>query len=240
MTEGNENRPPRGALVVIAVGLFATFAAAWLSTDKPIGAVELEWDTQAAIPDSRPVSLPKGGTMQILNAEIRAAEPNVSGYQLFRVSATLEIAAHSPVGQGRVSCTIRVNRRTIATKTPKSRASFPRSSSGEDVTKQDVPEEVQVEFNSHGSELASVELNDAFTRYTTVPGVVVSWPPYKVGLQEWQWGLPSGAPKEPLELGFASIWRTTVPPSARISCTVETAAGAATARTAGALSNTGA
>ena len=199
--------------------------------------MELEWEEQAPLADSRPVELPGGGGMQIVNAEITAAEPNVSGYRLFRVSGTLEIEANSAVGQGRVSCTIRVNQRTIATKTPKSRASFPRSSSGEDVAKQDVPEQVQVEFNSHGTEIATVELNDAFTRYTTGPGIVVSWPPYRVGLQEWQWGLPDGRPKDPLELGFASIWRTTVPPSARIECTVETASGPATVRTAGTLAD---
>ncbi|MEX2107259.1 MAG: hypothetical protein WD827_00045 [Solirubrobacterales bacterium] len=236
MSEGKQNRPPRGALAVIAVGLVATVAAAWLSTDKPLGAVELEWEEKAPIADSRPVAIPGGGQMKIVDAEIRAAEPNVSGYQLFRISSTLAIDANSAVGQGRVSCVIRVNKRTIATKTPKSRASFPRSSSGEDVAKQDVPEQVQVEFNSHGTEIATVELNDAFTRYTTIPGIVVSWPPYRVGLQEWQWGLPKGQPEDAVELGFASIWRTTVSPSAHIGCTVETAGGTATVRTEGALS----
>lgn len=221
--------------MVIAVGLFATVVAALLSTSKPLGAVELEWEERAPMADSQPAELPGGGGMQIVEAEIRAAEPNVSGYRLFRVSGTLAIEANSAVGQGRISCTIRVNQRTIATKTPKSRASFPRSSSGEDVAKQDVPEQVQVEFNSHGTEIATVELNDAFTRYTTGPGIVVSWPAYRIGRQEWQWGLPDGRPQDPLELGFASIWRTTVTPSARIECTVETAGGKATVRTAGTL-----
>jgi hypothetical protein len=236
VTKDKDSKPPRGALAVIAVGLIATVAAAWLSTDKPLGAVELEWEEAAPLRDSQPSAIPGGGAMQLINAEIRAAEPNVSGYQLFRVSAILEIDANSAIGQGRVSCTIRVNQRTIATKTPKSRASFPRSSSGEDVAKQDVPEQVQVEFNSHGTEIATVELNDAFTQYTTGPGIVVSWPPYRVGRQEWQWGMPDGRPKETLELGFASIWRTTVTPSAHVGCTVETVAGEATVRTAGALS----
>jgi hypothetical protein len=235
MAEGQDNRPPRGALAVIAVGLIATIAAAWLSTDKPLGSVELEWDEKAPIADSRPAAIPGGGGMQIVDAGIRASEPNDSGYQLFRVAAILRIDAHSAIGQGRVNCTIRVNRRTIATKTPNSRASFPRSSSGEDVAKQGVPEQVQVEFNSHGAEIASVDLNDAFARYTTGPGIVVSWPPYRVGLQAWQWGLPDGRPKETLELGFASIWRTTVPPSTHIGCTVKTASGTATVRTAGTL-----
>lgn len=235
MASKPDSRPPRGALAVIAVGLVATLAAALLSTDKPIGGVELDWEEKAPLPDSRQVGIPGGGEMQIVDAGIRAAEPNISGYRLFRVAAILRMAENSAVGQGRVSCAIHVNRRTIATKTPKSRTSYPRSSSGEDVAKQDIPEQVQVEFNSHGTEIASVELGDAFRQYTTIPGIVVSWPPYRPSVQEWQWGLPDGRPEEQLEMGFASIWRTTTTPSTHIGCEIETAAGTATVRTAGTL-----
>jgi hypothetical protein len=38
-----------------------------------------------------------------------------------------------------------------------------------------------------------------------------------------------------LRLGFASIWRTTATPGAKITCTVETGAGSAIVRTAGQL-----
>ena len=64
---------------------------------------------------------------------------------------------------------------------------------------------------------------------------MVSWPPYKQALQEWQWGLPDGRPEGTLELGFASLWRTTTAPTVSISCTTETGAGKATARTGGQL-----
>ncbi len=220
--------------MVIAVGLVATVAAALLSTDKPIGGVELEWQDKAPLEDSRPAAIPGGGEIQIVEAGIRASEPNFSGYRLFRVAAVLEIAPNSAVGQGRVSCATHV-RRAIPTKTPNSRASYPHSSSGEDVAKQDVPEQVQVEFNSHGAEVAAVELGDAFRRYTTAPGIVVSWPPYRLGLQEWQWGLPKGRLKDGVKLGLASIWRTTATPWARVECRVETAAGTASVSTAGSL-----
>jgi hypothetical protein len=236
MNAGTKTRPPRGALAVIAVGLFATVAAALLSTDKPLGAVALEWDVETPIANSKPVAIAGGGGMQISNAAIRAAEPNLSGYRLFRVAAVLKIDAGSAIGQGRLSCRTNVPRRTIPAQTPGSRASYPRSSSGEDLAKQEpVSDTVLVEFNSHGTELASVELGDAFSRFTTEPGLLVSWPSYHPATQVWQWGLPDGRPGEPLELGFASIWRTTVPPSARISCTIETAIGKATTRTAGKL-----
>jgi hypothetical protein len=235
MNAGTETGPPRGALAVIAVGLLATIAAALLSTTKPLGAVALEWEGRTALPDSREVAIPGGGAMQIVDVEIRDSEENVSGYRLFRVSAVLEIEAGSAVGQARVNCRTDVPRRTIPAKTPNSRASYPRSSSGEDLRKQDVPEDVQVEFNTHGTEIATLELDDAFARYVNGPDVVASWPPYRQALQEWQWGLPDGRPTETLELGFASIWRTTTSASSKVTCTVATAAGEATAGTAGAL-----
>jgi hypothetical protein len=227
--------PPRGALAVIAFGLLVTVAAWLLSTNKPLGAVALEWEAEAPIPGSREVEIPGGGAMRITNAQISASEENVAGYKLFRVSAILKIDAGSAVGQARVNCRTDVPRRTIPAKTPGSRASYPRSSSGEDLLKQDFPDEILVEFNSHGTDVASLEFDDALSRFVNQPGVVVSWPPYKQALQEWQWGLPSGPLEKTLELGFASVWRTTTPPTVSIVCTTETAAGSATARTAGRL-----
>jgi hypothetical protein len=231
-----EDRPPRGALAVVAVGLLATVVASLLSTTKPLGAVALEWESEAPIPSSKSVEIPGGGAMQIVNARITGSEENVAGYKLFRVSATLRIDAGSAVGQARVNCRTDVPRRTIPAKTPKSRASYPRSSSGEDLLKQDFPDDILVEFNSHGTDVASLEFDDALDRFVNMPGVLVSWPPYRQALQEWQWGLPDGRPETPLELSFASVWRTTTTPTVRVSCETETAAGAARAETGGRLS----
>lgn len=236
MDAGSDNRPPRGALAVVAVGLVATVAAALLATDKPIGsAAELFWEAKTPLPDSGQASLPGGGSIGISEAGIRVTEPNFSGYRLYRVAAVLTISAGSAVGQGRVRCATRVPGSALVAHTPGSRAAYPRSSSGESLTKQDVPEVVLVEFNSHGTDLAVLALKDAFDTFTDRRGVVVSWVPYRKGVQEWQWGLPRRRPGRPLELGFASFWRTTATPAARIACTVETAAGSATVRTAGKL-----
>jgi hypothetical protein len=230
-----DTRPPRGALAVIAVGLLATVAAALLSTTKAIGPVGLEWEKTVPIANSRDVEIPGGGAMRIAKAQISASEENVAGYKLFRVSAILKIDAGSAVGQARVHCRTDVPRRTIPAKTPGSRASYPRSSSGEDLLKQDFPEEIVVEFNSHSTDVASLEFDDALSRFVNQPGVVVSWPPYRQALQEWQWGLPDGRPEQPLELGFASVWRTRTPPTVSIVCATDTAAGTATAKTGGHL-----
>jgi hypothetical protein len=236
MDAGKDNRPPRGALAVIAVGLIATLAAALLATDEAGGsAAELSWTAKAPLPDSRPAAIPGGGSMRLAEAGIRTAEANESGFRIYRVAAVLRVGAGAAVGHGRVRCTTRAQGNATIAPTPSSRAAYPRSSSGESLIKQEVPEKVLVKFSSHGSELAVLELGDALDQFTDVPGVVVSWAPFREGVQGWQWGLPSGRPAKPLQLDFASFWRSGAPPAARISCTVQTGGGSATVRTAGTL-----
>jgi hypothetical protein len=228
--------PPRGALIVIAVGLLATVAAALLSTDKLLGVATLEWVEETSLPDPKPVAIPGGGEMTLSNAAIRSTEPNAGDYTLFRSSALLTIGAGSAVGQGRLRCTIAVPRQTIIAKTQKSRASYPRSS--DNLADQEIHDTSLIEFSSHSTDLASVEIGDVLgSRYTHEPGIVVEWSPFRLGRQVWQLGLPPGRPQEPLRLPFISIWRTTVTPATRISCTIETAAGSATVQTAGTLNS---
>jgi len=202
---------------VVAVGLLATVFAALLSTDKPLGAVELEWESKTPLPDSRPKAIPGGGEMRLTDAGIRATEANASEYRLFRVAAILRIDAGSAIGQGKLICKIRVPQRTIIAKTYRGRASYPRSS--EELSDQGTPETIQVEFNSRSTDLATLEMSDAVGKsYTEEKGIVVEWPPYKVGQQVWRWGFPRGRPAEPLALPFATVWRTTGTAAAEITC----------------------
>jgi hypothetical protein len=235
MDAGKDNRPPRGALAVVAVGLLATLAAALLATDETgASSVELEWTARAALPDSPPAKIPGGGSMQLVDAGLRATEDNINGERVFRSTAVLRIDAGSAVGQARVRCQARGDGAELG-RTVNSRGAFPRSTGEYSLTKQEVPESVGVKFPSNGAEFASLELGDAFDAFTDLRGVVVSWEPYRPDSQEWQWGLPKGRPREPLRLGLASFWRSGSPPAARISCTVQTATGKATVRTAGSL-----
>src|SRR4249920_3036084 len=128
MGDESQSRPPRGALIVIAVGLLATVAAALLSTDKPLGATSLEWVEEASMPGPKTVAIPGGGEMTLSDGQIRSTEPNAGEYTLFRSSALLTIDAGSATGHGRLTCAISVPRRTIVAKTHDSRASYPRSS----------------------------------------------------------------------------------------------------------------
>jgi hypothetical protein len=234
MADESRIRPPRGALIVVAIGLFATVAAALLSADKLIDVATLEWVEESKLPDSKRVAIPGGGEMQLTEAEIRSTEANVSEYTLYRTSALLTISAGSAIGQARLLCSIHVPKQTIFAKTHKGRAAYPRSS--EELSEQEAPESSLVEFSSHSTEFALVELGDVVgKRYTREKGIVVEWAPFRIGRQAWRLGLPAGQPTEDLTLPFASIWRTTAKPAAKIACTIESSAGKATVGTAGKL-----
>lgn len=222
---------------MIAIGLLATIAAALLANpNASSGAVALEWEQHAPLPDSKPARLPGGGTIQLVEGGLRASGRNVSGYQLLRVTAVLSISKGAAVGSGRAMCMVRVPRlHTLVTHAPGNRGVYPRPSEEEDLTKQEVPSEVVVEFNAQGTDVARVGLGDAFERFVDEHGVTVSWTSFKIGRQGWQWGLPPGRPRRPLDLGFAAFWRTTAKPTVRVSCSVATSAGTARVDTAGAL-----
>jgi hypothetical protein len=232
-----DNGIPRGALIVVAIGLIACVVAAVASTSKGEGeAAQLEWVQNKPISDSGAVPVPggKGQQMRITEAGLRATGTNVSGFSLYRSTATLKIDAGAPIGSARILCSMKAPGGTEVAQTPKSRASYPRSS--EELSEQPVPEVVLVEFSSHGNELATLEFEDLFQDgFATEKEVKVEWPSYKVGEERWEWFLPPGPPKQSLELPFATVWKTTAVPAAEIGCTLTTSAGKATAGTQGAL-----
>lgn len=230
-----QTRPPRGAIAVVIVGLIATLAAALLATESAGGSsVELEWAQRGPIPDSRSAAIPGGGSMRLIEGGMRSSEDNVNGERVFRATAVLAIDAGAAVGQARVRCRMRGGGAELG-RTVNSRGAFPRSSGEYNLTKQDVPGSVGIRFPVRGAEYASLEFEDAFPAFTDLPGVVVSWAPSRKASQEWQWGLPEGRPAEPLELGFASFWRTVDVPSVHISCSLANSSGATVVQTDGAL-----
>jgi hypothetical protein len=233
-----QNRLPRGAAIVVAVGLLACLAAALLSNEDLLGAAQLEWTQDQEMPDSKPTEVPGGGgEMRLTSGQLRVTEPNFAGYKLYRVSQVLEIEAGTEIGKGRIKCTTTVPKNVIVAKTTERRAAFPLSTSDEaKLQKQEVKENLLLEFNARGSELSLLEYEDAFDAYTNIDGVKVEWPPFHPGREEWVWFLPSGQPDETVKLGFASIWRTRKAPAAGNSCTLVTGAGTATVKSGAAVS----
>ena len=230
------SRPPRGALIVIAVGLVACVVAALASTGKGEGeAANLEWVQASKGPDSKVVAVPGGkGEMRLIDTRIRATGTNVSGYSLYIVSSSLTVSAGSPIGGGRIVCAIKAPKGTeVAQSGGDLRATYPRSSE-DGIYSQEVPEAVLMDFSSHGGELASLEVPDRPARFTTEKGVKLEWPEFRIGEERLKYFI-AGKPKQDLALPFFTIWRTTDVPSAKVRCTLETSAGTATAGTQAAL-----
>jgi len=231
-----DNQIPRGALIVVALGLLACVAAALLATDQSSGsATEVAWVEESPMADSKPVALPDdSGKMRLEDGLFKASGTNASGYELYRVSTVLRIDAGSRVGSARIVCAMTAPEETEVGQTPNSRASYPRSS--EKLFAQELPETVLVDFSSKGAEFAVLDFSDLFQGgFSTERGVKLEWPEHVDGEEGWQWFLPPGPPKQDLVLPFASVWRTTTIPSIEVACTVTTAAGKATASTEGSL-----
>jgi len=231
-----DTRPPRGALIVIAIGLLACVAAALLTTDKGSGeAANLEWVQAGPIADSKPVQVPGGGgSMQLTRGEISATGLNFSGYSLFRVDSTLRIDAGAPVGHGNILCSVEGRNGAEISRTAGGlRATYPRSSEA-GIYSQEVPETLLIDFSARGSELAVLE-GKVIPRFTSEKGVKLEWPKYEEGTEHLKYFIAGGKPKRDLVLPFYTVWKSTGVPGAAIACTVTTSAGKATVHTQGEL-----
>jgi len=234
-----DNGIPRGALIVVAVGLLACLAAAALATGKGSGeSASLEWVERGPVPDSKPVAVPggEGQQMQLIKGSIVASGTNVSGYELFRVATTLRIDAGSPLEEATILCSTKAGPRTeIARSAEGLRAVYPRSSES-GIFSQNVPERLVMDFSARGGENVIVEAEDLRIRgFTTEQGVKLEWPKYIEGTERLEYFIAGGTPTVDLDLPFFTIWKTLAPPRATLSCTVKNSAGSATVTTKASL-----
>jgi hypothetical protein len=233
-----DNGIPRGALIVVAVGLVACLAAAVLATGKGSGeSASLEWVQHGPVADSAPVDVPGGkGSLQLIKGSIAATGTNVSGYSLFRVATTLRIDAGSPVGDARILCATKSGPRTeIARSGEGLRALYPRSSES-GIYSQGVPEQLVMDLSARGGENVIVDAEDLrIRRFTTEKGVKLEWPEYVEGTERLKYFIAGGKPTRNLDLPFFTIWKTTAVPAATVSCTLITSGGKATVATKAAL-----
>jgi len=235
----DDDRIPRGAIIVVVVGLIATLAAALLSSSGSSGeAAHLEFVQKGKIPDSKAVTVPgsKTAKMQLVDGVIEATGTNVAGYSLFRALSTVKIDAGARIG-GELLCTIHAPRTgtLIAQSSGGLRMLYPRSS--KDGIYGLEPEPVVARFASHGHLLALLEqvTEDMPEKFTTIQGVKVGWPEYEEGTEHILYYLPHGKAKKTVELPFYTIWKSKKAAAAKISCTLETNAGKATVETEGSL-----
>ncbi len=224
---------PLGAIAIVLAGVALSAATALLATDEFAGGVHLEWDDSARIADSAP-SEAGGVSAKIVGAEIDTTRSNASGYRLYEVNGRLRLETPRHDDRALATCTISVPSRSVLGRTPGKRASYPLPS--EELADQLVPEGSIVRFYAKGTDIVVVPLSDALDSFTTAPGVKVEWGPYRQGEQTWNWVLTGVArPQRVVQLGFATLWRTTARPGARITCRVTDGGQRVAARTGGGL-----
>jgi hypothetical protein len=236
-----DERIPRGAIIVVVIGLLASAVAAVLSnTGSNSGeAAHLEFVQKAKIPDSEAVPVPgsKKLKMQLVGGTIKATGTNVAGYSLFRVLSTMKIDQGARIG-GELLCSMHApgTGTLIAQSSGNLRMLYPRSSEA-GVSGQEIPTTVLAKFASHGHLLAVLEevTEDMPESFTTIPGVKVGWPEYEEGTEHILYHLPHGKAPATVELPFYTVWKSKKAPAAQISCTLETKLGKATVETQGSL-----
>lgn len=235
-----DERIPRGAIIVVAIGLLATIFAAVLSnTGSNSGeAAHLEFVEKGKLANSKQVAVPgsKMAKIQLVDGSIKATGTNIAGYSLFRVLSTVKIDAGGRIG-GELLCTIDAPRTgtLIAQSSGGLRMLYPRSSkAGISGLK---PEPVVARFASHGQLLAVLEevTEDMPEYFTTIQGVKVGWPEYEEGTEHILYYLPHGKAKRTVELPFYTVWKSNKAPAAKVSCTLGTKLGKATVETEGSL-----
>lgn len=237
-----EDRIPRGAIIVVVVGLLATIAAAVLSNSGGSGSgfAHLEFTQRTKIPDSKSVAVPGGeeAKMRLVEGSIKSTGTNIAGYALFRVFSELKIDKGAPIGGGRIYCSIHAPRTDteIAHSEGSLRMLYPRSSK-EGIYGQPVPETIIARFSSHGHALAVLEqiTEDMPERWASIQGVKLGWPEYEEGTEHLIYYLPQGKAKTTVELPFYGIWKSKKAAAAEIACTLQVSAGKATVETAGSL-----
>lgn len=236
-----DERIPRGAIVVVAVGLLATLAAALLTTGKGSGeAAHLEFVQKAKFADSKPVTVPGTGDakMRLVEGSIKATGSNVANYSLFRAFDVLKIDRGAPIGGGRILCAIHAPRAgtEISQSAGGLRMLYPRSSR-DGIYGQPIPETVLARFSSHGYELAVLEeiTEDMPERWASIQGVKLGWPEFEEGTEHLLYYLPDGKAKATVVLPFYTIWRTQNAPAVQVSCTLQVSAGKATVESEGSL-----
>jgi hypothetical protein len=200
------------------------------------GVVNLPFAVQHALPASARVDVPGSGKFKMALSEgrIESTRANAAGESLVEASTTLKIDGGAAVGKGQVLCSVHAEKgdTRIAVTSGGLSALYPRASE-EGIYDQEVPATLLIRFPIDGDRL--VELSDGTrpARFTSVRGVLLTWPKVEPGVERLRYRLPSRKSKGAIELPFFTVWRARDPSPFKVACTLAVATGTATVETEG-------
>ncbi len=180
--------PPRGAVVVVAVGLLITFAAIALSRDPGGSGTDVSYASEANFAGSPTVMLPGGGNTKIVDGVVSDTAANDLRQRLYRIEASLRVRAGSGSKVAEISCQLRYPKGVELGISDGRDAAFPRPLA--DTADDAIKEATTVEFDTSDSSKAAVALRNAFFKYVIGGNPSVSWPSLAQGQNTWLWRYP--------------------------------------------------
>ena len=193
--------PPRGAVIVVAVGLLVTFAAIVLSRDPGGSGEDVSYESEANFADSPTVGLPGDGNAKIVDGVVSSTADNDVRQRLYRVEASLRARAGAGDRIDSVSCQLRYPKGVELGISDGRDAAFPRPL--EDTADDAIKEAATVEFETADSTKAAVALRNAFFKYVIGGNPSVSWPSNAQGQNTWLWRY--GEPVQRTRVNFAVL-----------------------------------
>lgn len=217
--EKNPDRIPRGAIVVVIVGLIGTLGVLALDWAGGGSSAELEWTTieEVQTPDEAKVG---PGTFSMDRTTLSAIGQNGGGEAVYRVAGVVRVDSGG-TNPTSVRCDIKsLDPASTIARTPKRRASWPRPS--EELQAQEVPESSVVKFNAVGNDILGLPIRDVVRRYTnSAASTLVDWDGFEERTQNWVWDMKDGTGPSAASMGYVVIFKSTLKPDASIKCVAD-------------------
>ena len=193
--------PPHGAVVVVVVGLFLTFAALALSRDPGGSGEDVAFQSEKTFADSPTVALPGGGNTKIVDGAVSDSDANDLSQRVYKIEASLRARAGSGSQIDEISCQISYPKGVELGISDGRDAAFPRPL--EDTADDAIKEAATVEFDTSDSSKAAVPLRNQFFKYVIGGNPSVSWPTLAEGQNTWLWRYPK--PVQKTRVNFAVL-----------------------------------
>jgi hypothetical protein len=223
-----DSPPPRGAVLVVAVGLLVTLVALVLSRDPGASGEDVFYKAETEFHDSPTVPFGKGGETKIVGGVISTTPDNDLKQRLYRLEASLRTRAGAGGLVKSVSCELQLPKGVQVAISDSRAAAFPRPL--QDTADDAIKEAASVDYETDDATKAAVELRNAFFKYVVGGNPSVSWPSIGENQASWIWRYPKPVAKT--RVNFAGLLIANGGQTVSVACTPEaTDSARATART---------
>jgi hypothetical protein len=203
-----DGAPPRGALIVIAIGLIGCVATGAVGND-------VAFNSLAPLRDSAAAALGPGGRTQLINGFVSSTDPNDQGDRLFKAEVSLNARAGAGYKVNEIRCIAEGPPGTHIPHAEGRRAAYPTPT--DDASIHAIREGASVEFPNGDAELAGVKLRDHFFHYVIGGKPSVEWPGLAERHQAWIWKFPK--PVQKTRINWAIMWTATGGQKTTLRCT---------------------